>query len=155
VFSTVHTNNAPATITRLIDMGIEPYLVSSTLMAVLAQRLVRRICPDCRTAETIDQTVVDELGIDAVQAELTRDIFRGAGCSQCNGTGYRGRVGLFELLEMTGPVKHTLLETNEANVIREAALKNGMVPMRRYGLGLVRDGITTLDEVLQATDYYA
>ncbi|MBI3993645.1 MAG: Flp pilus assembly complex ATPase component TadA [Candidatus Lambdaproteobacteria bacterium] len=151
VFSTVHTNNAPATVTRLVDMGIEPYLVSSTLMAVLAQRLVRKICRSCKAAYPVDTAVLKELGVKEADWAGWESVYRGEGCASCQGTGYRGRVGIFELLEMNEAVKEVLLRTNEANVIRQVALAHGMISMRRCGVNLIKDGITTPDEVLQAT----
>jgi general secretion pathway protein E len=151
VFSTVHTNNAPATVTRLVDMGIEPYLVSSTLMAVLAQRLVRKICRSCKAAYPVDTAVLKELGVNEAEWSRWEAVYRGEGCASCQGTGYRGRVGIFELLEMNEAVKEVLLRSNEANVIRQVALANGMISMRRCGVNLIKNGVTTPDEVLQAT----
>ena len=151
VFSTVHTNNAPATVTRLVDMGIEPYLVSSTLVAVLAQRLVRKICRSCKSAYPAEAAVLKELGLKEADWDEWKTVYRGDGCANCQGTGYRGRIGVFELLEMNEAVKQVLLQTNEANVIRQAAISSGMISMRHAGLRLVREGITTPDEVLQAT----
>ncbi len=151
VFSTVHTNNAPATMTRLVDMGIEPYLVSSTVMAVLAQRLVRRVCIQCKTEVSADPALLKELGL--TQAELTgwKWLAHGTGCPACKGTGYAGRQGIYELLMVTDAIKKVLLRSSEANVIREAALAEGMVSMRRHGISLVKAGITTVEEVLSAT----
>ena len=151
VFSTVHTNNAPATVTRLVDMGIEPYLVSSTLMAVLAQRLVRKICRSCKSTYPVETAVLKELGVKEDEWSGWESVYRGEGCASCQGTGYRGRVGIFELLEMNAAVKEVLLRTNEANVIRQVAIASGMVSMRRCGVNLIKDGVTTPDEVLQAT----
>ncbi|HUJ73611.1 MAG TPA: GspE/PulE family protein [bacterium] len=151
VFSTVHTNNAPATITRLVDMGIEPYLVSSTVMAVLAQRLVRRVCTQCRTQVPVDPAVLRELGVTEAEAGQLQTVPQAPGCPACKGTGYHGRQGIFELLLIDEPIKKVLLHTNEANVIREAAIGQGMVSMRRHGIQLIRQGVTTVEEVLQAT----
>ncbi|MBI4083196.1 MAG: Flp pilus assembly complex ATPase component TadA [Candidatus Lambdaproteobacteria bacterium] len=151
VFSTVHTNNAPATVTRLVDMGIEPYLVSSTVMAVLAQRLVRRICERCRAPVEPDRTLLREMGFSERELAEWPVLYQGQGCAECQNTGMHGRQGLFELLVMTDPIKDILHKTNEANLIREVALANGMVSMRQYGIELVRQGITTPDELVQAT----
>jgi general secretion pathway protein E len=151
VFSTVHTNDAAATVTRLVDMGIEPYLVSSTLMAVLAQRLVRRICAECKTSEPAEPILLRELGLREEGVEGLTEIFRGTGCPACNGTGFRGRTGLFELLVVHDKVKKVLLTSSEANVIRDVAIGEGMKTMRHYGMQLIRAGVTTVEEVLQAT----
>ncbi|MCZ6729429.1 MAG: ATPase, T2SS/T4P/T4SS family [SAR324 cluster bacterium] len=151
VFSTVHTNSAPATIARLVDMGVEPYLISSSLMAVLAQRLVRRICDNCREEIPVNLALLMELGIEKTEQSGWKSIYHGKGCANCNGTGYQGRVGLFELLVMTEPVKSILLKTSDANQIRDVAVSDGMLSMRQAGQKLVRDGVTTIEEILHAT----
>ena len=128
VFSTVHTNNAPATITRLIDMGIEPFLVSSSIIGVLAQRLVRRICPDCRKSYQPHPEQLRELGIKEVSfRKLDRRFFRGDGCDNCRQTGYRGRIGIHELLVMSEGVKNTILESSDSDTIRKQGLKEKMI----------------------------
>ena len=132
VFSTVHTNSAPATITRLIDMGIEPFLVSSTIIGVLAQRLVRRICPDCRKSYQPHPEQLRELGIKEVSfRKLDRRFFRGDGCDNCRQTGYRGRIGIHELLVMSEGVKNTILESSDSDTIKKQGLKEKMIP---YGV---------------------
>ncbi|HKI99670.1 MAG TPA: ATPase, T2SS/T4P/T4SS family [bacterium] len=151
VFSTVHTNDAASTVTRLVDMGIEPYLVSSTVMGVLAQRLVRKICTECKESEPAVPELLRELGLREEGVEEIEQIYRGVGCPACSGTGFRGRTGLFELMVTTEPIKRVLHTTNEANLIRDAAMKDGMKTMRHWGIQLIRDGITTVEEVLQAT----
>ena len=151
VFSTVHTNNAPATVTRLVDMGIEPYMISSTVMAVLAQRLVRRICSHCKVEIPVDAALLSELGMKKTEIAKWKTLYKGEGCSECKHTGYQGRVGLYELLLMNDEVKNTMLETNEANKIRESAIKAGMEPMRNYGIDMIKKGVTTVSEVLHVT----
>jgi general secretion pathway protein E len=151
VFSTVHTNSAAATITRLVDMGIEPYLVSSTVMGVLAQRLVRKICVDCKQQLPADPEVPAELGVSPEEAATWQWLYKGAGCTTCNQTGYRGRIGVYELLVIDDRIKKVLLHSSEANQVREAAIAGGMVSMRRHGIQLVKAGITSPDEVMQAT----
>jgi len=151
VFSTVHTNDAASTVTRLVDMGIEPYLVSSTVLGVLAQRLVRRICADCKEGEPAIPELLHELGLREEGVDEITEIYRGVGCPQCSGTGFRGRMGLFELMVVNDAVKKVLHTTNEANLIRDAAMAQGMKTMRHWGIQLIRDGITTVEEVLQAT----
>ncbi len=152
VFSTVHTNNAPATITRLIDMGIEPFLVSSTIIGVLAQRLVRRICPDCKEAYEPHPEQLRELRIPPKVLEKSGGVlYRGKGCDACRQTGYRGRIGIHELLPMTETVKQVILNTNDSNSIRRQAIKENMITLRRDGIYKVLLGVTTAEEVLAIT----
>jgi type II secretory ATPase GspE/PulE/Tfp pilus assembly ATPase PilB-like protein len=152
VFSTVHTNNAPATITRLIDMGIEPFLVSSTIIGVLAQRLVRRICPDCRKSYKPHPEQLRELGIKAESfRKIGRSFYRGAGCDKCRNTGYRGRLGIHELLEMSEGVKNTILESSDSDSIKKQALKEKMITLRRDGVNKILHGLTTAEEILSIT----
>ena len=152
VFSTVHTNNAPATITRLIDMGIEPFLVSSSIIGVLAQRLVRRICPDCRKSYQPHPEQLRELGIKEVSfRKLDRRFFRGDGCDNCRQTGYRGRIGIHELLVMSEGVKNTILESSDSDTIRKQGLKEKMITLRRDGVNKILHGLTTAEEILTIT----
>ena len=151
VFSTVHTNDAASTVTRLVDMGVEPYLVSSTVMAVLAQRLLRRICTQCKAPVQPDAALLLDLGLPQREIDRLQTLYKGSGCPRCHGSGYAGRVGLFELLIMTEGVKKVLLQTNEANVIREAAQAGGMKSMRHWGIEMVKAGITTVEELVQVT----
>jgi len=148
VFSTLHTNDAPGAVTRLVDMGIEPYLVASSLETVLAQRLVRLICPACREpfAPADAEAVRAELGEDAPEI-----LYHGRGCRQCQGTGYRGRTGIFEVMPITEPLRAMILERASAGEIRKAAARGGMRSLREDGWRLVRDGRTTLEEVLRVT----
>ena len=152
VFSTVHTNSAPATITRLIDMGIEPFLVSSTIIGVLAQRLVRRICPDCRKSYQPHPEQLRELGIKEVSfRKLDRRFFRGDGCDNCRKTGYRGRIGIHELLVMSEGVKNTILESSDSDSIKKQGLKENMITLRRDGVNKILHGLTTAEEILSIT----
>ena len=152
VFSTVHTNSAPATITRLIDMGIEPFLVSSTIIGVLAQRLVRRICPDCRKSYQPHPEQLRELGIKEVSfRKLDRRFFRGDGCDNCRKTGYRGRIGIHELLVMSEGVKNTILESSDSDAIKKQGLKEKMITLRRDGVNKILHGLTTAEEILSIT----
>ena len=152
VFSTVHTNSAPATITRLIDMGIEPFLVSSTIIGVLAQRLVRRICPDCRKSYQPHPEQLRELGIKEVSfRKLDRRFFRGDGCDNCRKTGYRGRIGIHELLIMSEGVKNTILESSDSDAIKKQGLKEKMITLRRDGVNKILHGLTTAEEILSIT----
>lgn len=152
VFSTVHTNSAPATITRLIDMGIEPFLVSSSIIGVLAQRLVRRICPDCRKSYQPHPEQLRELGIKEVSfRKLDRRFFRGDGCDNCRQTGYRGRIGIHELLVMSEGVKNTILESSDSDTIKKQGLKEKMITLRRDGVNKILYGLTTAEEILSIT----
>ncbi|HIO61402.1 MAG TPA: type II secretion system protein GspE [Deltaproteobacteria bacterium] len=152
VFSTVHTNSAPATITRLIDMGIEPFLVSSTIIGVLAQRLVRRICPDCRKSYQPHPEQLRELGIKEVSfRKLDRRFFRGDGCDNCRKTGYRGRIGIHELLVMSEGVKNIILESSDSDAIKKQGLKEKMITLRRDGVNKILHGLTTAEEILSIT----
>jgi general secretion pathway protein E/type IV pilus assembly protein PilB len=148
VFSTLHTNDAPSAATRLIDMGVEPYLVASSLEVVLAQRLVRIICPKCR-----EQT--PDADVDLLRSEfgaLVPDVlYRGRGCRNCQNTGYRGRTGIFELMTVTEEVRQLILERAPSGQIRRAATRDGMTSLRTDGWRLVREGRTTPEEVLRAT----
>jgi len=148
VFSTLHTNDAASAVTRLIDMGIEPFLVSSAVNAILAQRLVRRVCPACAVAESIPPPVVAELGLGASRTAGRR----GQGCDACLHTGYRGRIGIFELMVMTGELRDTIHASAEANRIRQAAVGGGMIPLRQDGMNKVSLGETTLEEVVRVTE---
>ena len=151
VFSTLHTNDAASAITRLIDMDIEPFLVSSSINGILAQRLVRIICPNCKTAYTPDAEAIAKLGLDPKEME-GKQVFRGAGCSSCHHTGYKGRCGIFELLLMDESMKNLVSKTANANTIKEQAVKNGMITLRRDGADKVLAGITTIEEVYRVTN---
>ena len=152
VFSTVHTNSAPATITRLIDMGIEPFLVSSTIVGVLAQRLVRRICPDCRKSYQPHPEQLRELGITEKNfSKIKRSFYRGEGCDKCRQTGYRGRIGIHELLKITEGLKNTILQSSDSTTIKKQGLKEKMITLRRDGVNKILHGLTTVEEILSIT----
>ncbi|HDH02299.1 MAG TPA: type II secretion system protein GspE [Nitrospirae bacterium] len=145
IFSTLHTNNASATITRLIDMGVENYLVSSTLIGVMAQRLVRRICPECKTQYHVIEDMVREFQLQA------DTLWKGQGCEHCSGTGYRGRIAIFELLEVNDDIRELIMEKTTVRELRDKAIGLGMRTLRDNGIEKVREGITTIDEVLRVT----
>ena len=152
VFSTVHTNSAPATITRLIEMGIEPFLVSSTIVGVLAQRLVRRICPDCRKSYQPHPEQLRELGITEKNfSKIKRSFYRGEGCDKCRQTGYRGRIGIHELLKITEGLKNTILKSSDSTTIKKQGLKEKMITLRRDGVNKILHGLTTVEEILSIT----
>jgi general secretion pathway protein E len=148
VFSTLHTNDAPGAITRLEDMGVEPYLVSSVLEGVLAQRLVRRICEACRVPDTPTPADLEALGVD-LHGRYT--LFRGKGCDECRGTGYRGRFGIYELFPITEEVRGLVLRRASTPEIRRHAIEAGMVTLRLDGWMKARNGLTTVEEILRVT----
>ena len=148
VISTIHTNDAVGTIERLEDIGVEPYLVSSALRGVISQRLVRRICPRCRTAYTPDEDELADLGLPNEEGV---QFYKGAGCPECFDTGYRGRIAVFEMLIITGRVRRMIAEGASRGEI-EAELKkpeSGFVSLRENALRLVREGVTTSSELLR------
>ncbi|CCB87516.1 MULTISPECIES: type II secretion system ATPase GspE [Parachlamydia] len=149
VLSTLHTNDAPSSITRLVDMGIEPYLLSSTIVGVCAQRLVRRICPSCKTAYKPTDRELASLGLQ--RDELTDgNLFVGEGCSACYGTGYRGRHGLYELMSINNAIKKQIVKSADAVEMRDVALNTGMIGLLNHGAELAKKGVTTSAEVLRA-----
>jgi type IV pilus assembly protein PilB len=149
VLSTVHTNDAPSTITRLVNIGVESYLISASVSAILAQRLVRRICPKCREqVKDIDESAaafLKELGASP------EHLFHGTGCDQCRQTGYKGRVGLFELLELDEDMRDLIARNTSLPELRRAAREKGTRTLREDGLQKIREGVTTVEEVLRAT----
>lgn len=149
VLSTLHTNDAPSALTRLVEMGIEPYLLSSTVVGVLAQRLVRAICPHCRESYEPTNLEREQLGIQEPSL-----FYKGKGCSACFELGYKGRHGIYELMVMNHPVKQQILKSGDAAELFEVALSQGMVPLRQQGAHLVLQGITTSSEVLRVTRGY-
>ncbi len=150
VLSTLHTNDAAGAVTRLIDMGIEPFLIASTLEAVLAQRLVRRLCPSCREHYTPPAELLNQIGFTNQRAAPSR-FFRGRGCDACAQTGYRGRFGIFEWLPITEEIRELVLAQASALTIRETAITHGMRPLRESALSAALAGETSLDEVLRHT----
>lgn len=150
VFSTLHTNDAVGAVTRLADMGLQPYLVASALSAVLAQRLVRRVCPHCRVFDTPGPAVLQSLGTELDGKKLTR-IARGPGCSVCHGSGYSGRRGLFEMLTFSDRFREAVSAGAHAQALRSIAIESGMRPLREDAFRLLRGGETTVEEVLRYT----
>lgn len=148
VFSTLHTNDAASAATRLIDMGIEPFLVASSVVAVLAQRLLRKICPDCKTAY---QPSPDELSRLDLPPETNTMLYRGAGCSACSQTGYRGRTGIFELMVLDDDIRRLIGTKADSAAIKQAAIDRGMVTLKQEGAERVLQGHTTLEEVMRIT----
>ncbi|MBN2372842.1 type II secretion system ATPase GspE [bacterium] len=148
VFSTLHTNDAPSAITRLLDMGVEGYLVSSCLEGILAQRLVRVICKSCKQPVIPDKKALEEMGIKAREMRVA---YRGKGCDVCKNTGYHGRTGIFEFMTITDPVRNLILEKTGSSIVRQKAIQMGLKPLREDGWDKVKQGVTTIEEVLRVT----
>jgi type IV pilus assembly protein PilB len=146
VLSTLHTNDAPSTINRMIDMGIEPFLVASSTVLIMAQRLVRRICKNCKEEVKVSDEALHDLGM-----ESGTKVCKGKGCDQCNGTGYAGRQGLYEVMPITPEIRELILDRASTTEIRKLAIKQGMLTLREDGLIKVGKGVTTVEEVLRET----
>jgi type IV pilus assembly protein PilB len=150
VMATLHTNNAPAALSRLADMGVEPFLTSSAVDCVIAQRLARRLCEGCKRLAEVDHGMLSELGFPFELVCETEWRFHAAvGCERCGGSGYRGRVGVYELMVITDEMRDMILRRASAAEIGRAARRGGMVPLREDGLQKAAQGITTIEEVLR------
>lgn len=145
VLSTLHTNDAPSALTRLVDMGIEPYLLSSSVVGILAQRLVRKICTSCKTFYVPTEQESSHLQIPV------EELYRGSGCEKCFQTGYKGRHGIYELMPMSGRVKRRLIESADSSLLQKVAINEGLETLRTDGGYLVKEGVTTLEELLRVT----
>ncbi len=157
VFSTLHTNDAPGAVTRLVDMGIEPFLVSSSIEAVLAQRLVRVLCPKCKTAYTPEESFLKEIGLNkAIEIENKEageiNLYKARGCEECMQTGYKGRTGIYELVLLNDEIRKLILERTSTDVIKQKAIASGMMTLREYGWSKVLAGVTSVDEILRVTE---
>jgi type IV pilus assembly protein PilB len=150
VLSTLHTNDAPGAVTRLIDMGLEPFLISASLEGVLAQRLLRRICKTCRTPYEPDKDVVNMLDVDALEI-ANKKFYYGKGCPDCNRSGYKGRQGLFELMTINDQLRSLITQKAPTLVLKQKAIESGMRPLRDDGLRCIFDGHTSIEEVLKYT----
>jgi type IV pilus assembly protein PilB len=150
VFSTLHTNDAPTAITRLRDMGVPPFLITATVEAILAQRLVRKICTECRTEFEPSDDLLMELQLPVEQARQYQ-FYYGKGCSRCNNSGYKGRTGIYEFIEVTDEVRDMVIADASVDDIRNFARTQGMTTLREAGLKLIFDGVTTIDEVVRET----
>ncbi len=150
VLSTVHTNDAPSTVNRLLNMGIEPFLIASSVNLILAQRLARVVCPKCIQAFEIPKQALIDLGVPGEEVH-TFEGRRGAGCSNCGGTGYRGRVALYEAMRMSESVRDLVLSGGSATELKRQAVDEGMITLRRAGIEKIRSGLTTIEEVLRVT----
>jgi type IV pilus assembly protein PilB len=150
VLSTVHTNDAPGTISRLIDMGIEPFLITSSVILILAQRLIRKICSECREQIKVHPQLLIDLGVSPDEAK-NFNVYKGKGCAICSGTGYKGRVGLYEVMTMKEEVKELVLSRSSTSEVKKEAIRMGMKTLRQSGIHKVKEGLTTIEEVLRAT----
>jgi type II secretory ATPase GspE/PulE/Tfp pilus assembly ATPase PilB-like protein len=153
VFSTLHTNDAPGAIARLVDMGAQPFLVESTLIAVLAQRLVRKICNNCRKPYTPSLQEVAALNLPDIEID-DLNLFKGIGCTKCRGTGYFGRIAVFEVMPISEEIRSLIHKNAGAQDIKKQALKEGMHTLRESAIAKMKAGITTVEEVLRVTGRY-
>ena len=147
VLSTLHTNSAPASITRLIDMGVEPFLIASSVVMIIAQRLVRKLCSHCKKEYKPNVELIERMGISAKEVKDIK-FYEPIGCDECNQMGYRGRVAIFEVMEMTSAIAKLTMDRSETGIIRDQAIKDGMLPLIKDGLRRIKDGLTTIEEVL-------
>ena len=150
VLSTLHTNDAPSTVTRLIDMGLEPFNVAAALNCITAQRLLRRICKNCKEPHVYPDDVMEAAKFPIEWAKNVT-FYKGKGCDQCNGTGYKGRAGLYEVMAMTPDLRKVIMAEGSVDQIREQALKDGMLTLRMDGMVKIEKGVTTLEEVVKET----
>jgi type IV pilus assembly protein PilB len=150
VLSTVHTNDAASTVSRLIDMGIEPFLITSSVILILAQRLIRMICRECREEVKVSPKILAGLMISPEEIDGFR-VFGGKGCSLCNGTGYKGRVGLYEVMPVRDELKELVLSRASNFDLKKKAIAAGMTTLRRAGIAKIKEGMTTIEEVLRTT----
>ncbi|EKD27888.1 MAG: hypothetical protein ACD_79C00507G0002 [uncultured bacterium] len=146
VLTTLHTNDASSAITRLIDMNVEPFLICSSLEAILAQRLVRRICQECKVAYAPNESALQLLSLSKKDTS-SKKFYKGKGCEKCNGLGYKGRLGIYELLVITDEIRDLIMKRATANMIRETAVKNGMIPLMEDGMQKIEAGLTSIEEV--------
>jgi type IV pilus assembly protein PilB len=150
VFSTIHTNDAPTTINRIVDIGVPPYLVSSALVLIQAQRLVRRICPKCREEIEVEEKILEEAGIPAGTFPDGR-VFKGKGCTSCNQTGYKGRIGLYEVMPISPEIRSLILKGGSSDDVAKQAAKEEMLTLRDDGIEKVKQGVTTIEELMRET----
>jgi type IV pilus assembly protein PilB len=148
VLSTLHTNDAPSAITRLVNMGIEPLLVTSSVILIAAQRLVRRICQECKEEVDVPTKALQNIGFSDDEVDSVK-VFSGQGCMKCGNTGYKGRIGLYEIMPMTDTIRQMILEDATIVDIKRQALEEGMVTLRQSGLIKIKAGITTIEEVIR------
>jgi type IV pilus assembly protein PilB len=147
VFSTLHTNDAPSTVNRLIDMGVAPFLVAASTRLIMAQRMVKKICNYCKKEQTVTPEILDALGL-ANQKDNGLKIFKGTGCNSCNGTGYSGRTGIFEVMPISPKIEKMIIAGASAVEIRQQAIEDGMYTLRAHAMEKMKEGIIPLDQVI-------
>jgi type IV pilus assembly protein PilB len=150
VLSTLHTNDAPSSISRLLNMGIEPFLVSASLVLIAAQRLARKICQECKEVEKVPVPALIQLGFSEEKAESVK-CYKGKGCAICNGSGYKGRIALYEVMPIVSEIKEMVLEGAAADELKKTAVRFGMKTLRMSGLSKVEEGVTSIEEVMRVT----
>ena len=150
VLSTLHTNDAPSTVTRLLNMGVEPFLVASAVLIIVAQRLLRKVCLQCREVVPVEPSVLVNLGMDEEKAATTK-IYKGKGCKACNNIGYKGRIGIYEVLRFNRDIREAILRGESTAELRRIALENKMITLRQAALRKLAAGVTSLDEVVRTT----
>jgi type IV pilus assembly protein PilB len=150
VLSTLHTNDAPSTISRLMNMGIEPFLVATSVNLIQAQRLIRRICKDCKKEQPTPVEALVEIGFSPEEATTVKT-YKGRGCPTCNETGYKGRIGLYEVMEITDEIRELILIGASALELRKKSIEDGMITLRESGLQKIKNGTTTVEEVVRET----
>jgi type IV pilus assembly protein PilB len=150
VLSTLHTNDAPSTISRLMNMGIEPFLVATSVNLIQAQRLIRRVCKDCKTEQQAPVEALIEVGFNPDEARTIKT-FKGTGCPTCNNTGYKGRIGLYEVMEITDEMRELIMIGASSLELRKKAVDDGMITLRQSGIYKIRAGVTTVEEVVRET----
>ena len=150
VFSTIHTNDACSVVTRLLDMGIEPFLISSSVEGLLAQRLVRRLCPHCKQEYKPEASHLRRVNVTGDDVSTLR-LYRNRGCEKCRYTGYMGRTAIYEIVQITEEFRRLMVDRAPANILKRMAIKNGMRPLRHDGWGKCKAGLTTIEEVLRVT----
>lgn len=150
VFSTVHTNDAASTILRLVNMDVEPFLIADSVVLVVAQRLVRKLCPECRTRHNLTPEALMDIGFSKEETAKLK-VYKPAGCNDCHNTGYKGRIGLFEVMEITDDIRDLILSRAQSKEIKKKSMENGMTTLRRSGLKKIMEGSTSVEEVLRET----
>jgi len=150
VLSTLHTNDASSAVTRLVDMGVDSFLVATSVILIVAQRLVRRLCPYCKTESDVSVQTLINIGFSPEEAGTVK-VYKPSGCERCGKTGYKGRIGLFEVLKITDPIKELIFLKANASEISKKAVEEGMLILRQSGLSKIKEGITTIEEVIRET----
>jgi type IV pilus assembly protein PilB len=152
VFSTLHTNDAPSTVDRLINMGLETFLLTSSINLIVAQRLVRKICTGCKAPVEVSPDALINIGVDPAEVSMGFPTFKGQGCPACNQTGYRGRIALYEVMVLHEALKELILRGASAADLKREAVKAGMSTLRMSAIKKVREGMTTIEETVRVTD---